>query len=143
MRVSAYNCPFFIFANCPFRRYSKFPKNAFYFQIAEWFLNFKIVTDIAGLSHLKLPIDEIKVGDRLTFKQTPSGKDKDEVRLFKNDKEVGFVKKIHNRIFRNKPKLNLIVKAVSQNGFIKQVFFTISTGNAESEIKQILAKHEQ
>jgi hypothetical protein len=87
---------------------------------------FKIVSDIAGLSNLKLNAGELKEGDILTYQKTPSEFDKDAVTLFKNDKIVGYIKKIHNRIFRDNQKMNIVVKTVHENGIIKQAFITIS-----------------
>ena len=92
--------------------------------------NLRFLTDLAGLSNRKLPADSIKSGDVLIYKlETDNEFDDKAVKLFKDDKEIGYVKKIHSRVFyKNKKRpLQLIVKAVEQNGVIKRVFVKVSS----------------
>lgn len=85
------------------------------------------VTDLAGLSHLKIPIGQIKVGDVLSYQREYNNPmDQYAIAVFKNDLKIGYIKQIHNRIFAKlKRKLHITVKAVDENGFIKQVFVKV------------------
>jgi hypothetical protein len=87
------------------------------------------LTEIAGLSTYKLPIDTLSVGDSLRFEIDKENKhDKEAVKIFKDEREVGYVKKIHCRVF-HKPgaeKLKISIKAIDKNGLIKKVFLKIS-----------------
>jgi hypothetical protein len=90
-------------------------------------LNF--LTDLAGVSHLKLPTDSISVGDVLTFKKEPTNeKDSFAIKVFKGALAVGYIKKVHAKVFhkKNGAKLKLKVKAIDKNGVIKRVFVKVS-----------------
>lgn len=84
------------------------------------------ITDLAHLSHLKLPANTIKKGDILTYqKGTDNEFDKNAIVVFLGDLKVGYIKKIHNKIFQRPQLLKLTVKEINQNGTIKQVFVKI------------------
>jgi hypothetical protein len=87
------------------------------------------LTEVAALSKYKLSTDVLSVGDALQFKlDKGNDHDDDAVKIFKNDEEIGFVKKIHSRVF-HKPeaeKLKLSVKAIDKNGSIKRIFVKVS-----------------
>jgi hypothetical protein len=87
------------------------------------------LTEVAGLSDKKLPADTIKHGDVLRFELDPDNQyDKEAVKVFKEDLEIGYIKKIHCRVF-SKPgagNLKLEVKAVDKNGIIKRIFVKVS-----------------
>lgn len=89
--------------------------------------NLKFVTDIAKLSHLKLPPDTVKKGDLLSYRLEKGNKfDKYAVAVYKNDKLIGYVKRKHNIVFhRSKRDLRLTVKAVDENGSTKQIFVKV------------------
>uniref|UniRef100_UPI00404849B6 HIRAN domain-containing protein n=1 Tax=Roseivirga sp. TaxID=1964215 RepID=UPI00404849B6 len=83
---------------------------------------------MAGLSKLKLSANSVKPGDILTYKLEPNNEFDDKaVKVFKNDLEVGYLKKIHSRIFYKQKGdlLKLVVKAVEQNGLIKRIFVKV------------------
>jgi hypothetical protein len=88
------------------------------------------LTELAGLSQLQLPVDTIKVGDELSFELEKDNQfDPDAVQVFRGDTKVGYIKKIHSRVF-HKPggeNLRLIVKAIDKNGIIKRVFVKVSS----------------
>ena len=87
------------------------------------------LTELAGLSKYQLPADSVKAGDVLDFKIDGDNEyDTQAVKVFKADKEIGYIKKIHCRVF-HKPgaeKLKLSVKAVDKNGLIKKIFIKVS-----------------
>jgi len=87
------------------------------------------VTDLANLSKLELLRDTVRVGDVLSFQRDPQNPlDDKAVKVFKGGQEVGYIKKVHSRVFY-KPgaeRLKLTVKAVDQNGFIKRIFLKVS-----------------
>ena len=84
------------------------------------------ITDLAHLSHLKLPANTIKKGDVLTYQKEKNNEfDKEAIMVFLGDLKVGYIKKIHNKIFQRPQLLKLTVKEISQNGTIKQVFVKI------------------
>ncbi len=87
------------------------------------------VTELAGLSSYKLPSDTLKTGDSLRFEVDPLNEfDGEAVKVYKDELEVGYIKKIHCRVF-HKPgadKLTLTVKAIDKNGIIKRAFVKVS-----------------
>lgn len=88
----------------------------------------RFLTDIASLSIQKLPADSIKVGDILSYSLEKNNEfDNKAVRVFKGNLEIGYIKKIHSRVFHKYKgdKLSLLVKAVEQNGIIKRVFVKV------------------
>lgn len=88
--------------------------------------DFRFLTDLAGLSHTRLKADEVKPGDILTYKLEPSNLyDRYAVQVFKGDKEIGYIKKIHSKVFYKQDGFKLIVKAVEQNGIIKRIFVKV------------------
>lgn len=89
----------------------------------------RFLTDLASLSTLKLPADTVKPGDTLTYKLESDNKFDDKaVKIFKGDREIGYIKKIHSRVFHKQKGdlLKLVVKAVEQNGVIKRIFVKVS-----------------
>lgn len=88
----------------------------------------RFLTDLAGLNGFKLPADTIKPGDRLTYKLESENKfDNKAVKVYYGDLEVGYIKKIHSRVFHKQKNklLKLEVKAVDQNGIIKRIFVKV------------------
>lgn len=87
------------------------------------------LTDLAHLTEAKLPANTVKSGDVLTYVLDKNNTtDGQAVRVYKGDKEVGFIKKIHSRVFY-KPgadNITLTVKAVDQNGVIKRIFVKVA-----------------
>ncbi|MES2701749.1 MAG: hypothetical protein V4649_03875 [Bacteroidota bacterium] len=86
------------------------------------------LTDLAGLSVLKLPSHTLKEGDHLRAElEADNIHDKDAVAVYKGDIKVGYIKKIHCRIFHRQPhtKLQLKVKAIEKNGIVKRAFIKI------------------
>ena len=86
------------------------------------------LTELAGLSKYNLAAGTLKEGDSLHFEIDEDNEfDKQAVKVFKGDTEIGYVKKIHCRIFHkpNAEKLKLTVKAIEQNGIVKRVFIKI------------------
>jgi hypothetical protein len=87
------------------------------------------LTELAGLSYTKLSRGELKEEDELSFKLDSSGsKDPFAVKVFKGDRELGYIKRFHNRVFYEEgaEQLKLKVKAMEQNGTIKRVFVKVS-----------------
>ncbi len=87
------------------------------------------LTELAGLSKRQLEKGLLQIGDTLTFEKEPQNeKDRYAVKVFKNEKFVGYIKKYHSKIFYDAgaDKLKLSVKALDQNGTIKRVFIKVS-----------------
>ncbi len=87
----------------------------------------KFVTDLAGLSHLKTAAGTLHVGDQLTYQREPDNAyDRLAIGVYKGAKKVGYVKRIHTRPFcEAKKPLRLTVKAVEENGLVKQLFVKV------------------
>jgi hypothetical protein len=87
------------------------------------------LTELAGLTNYQLPADALKPGDVLRFEVDGANEyDSEAVKVYKNENEIGYVKKIHCRVF-HKPgaeRLKLSVKAVDKNGKIKKAFIKVS-----------------
>lgn len=88
------------------------------------------LTELASLSQLELPKGTLQIGDTLSFEKEPTNEnDKYAIKVFKGDVEVGYIKKIHSKVFyeQGADKLKLTVKAIDQkNGIIKRVFVKVS-----------------
>jgi hypothetical protein len=91
--------------------------------------NLHFLTELAGLSTYQLSGNSLSVGDILRFEIDKENKyDNEAVKVFKGSLEIGYVKKIHCKVF-HKPgaeKLKLSVKALDKNGKIKKVFIKVS-----------------
>lgn len=87
------------------------------------------LTELAGLTNYQLPSNLVQVGDILSFEIDKDNEyDLEAVKVFKGDQEIGYIKKIHCKIF-HKPggeKLKLSVKAIDKNGIIKKIFIKVS-----------------
>ena len=99
--------------------------------LAEYHLtpDIHFLTELASLSQLQLPKGSLQINDELRFEKEPTNSnDQFAVKVFKGDKEVGYIKKIHSRVFYESgaDKLKLTVKAIDQNGVIKRVFVKVS-----------------
>ena len=90
----------------------------------------RFLTDLASLSSLKLEANSVKAGDMLNYVLEPDNEyDSMAVKVFKNDLEIGYIKKIHSKVFykQKEMSLKLKVKAVEQNGVVKRIFVKVST----------------
>ena len=90
----------------------------------------RFLTDLASLSTLKLSVDSVKVGDTLTYQlESDNAYDDKAVKVFKDEMLVGYVKKIHSRVFYKQKgsSLKLVVKAIEFNGIIKRIFVKVSS----------------
>ncbi|MCV9389147.1 hypothetical protein [Reichenbachiella ulvae] len=85
------------------------------------------ISEISGLSHLKLKSDELSIGDVLNYELDPKNpKDEMAVKLMKGQKEVGYVKVIHSRVFhRSKARVKVTIHHLEKNGNIKRAFLKI------------------
>ncbi|HRO42227.1 MAG TPA: hypothetical protein PL009_05300 [Flavipsychrobacter sp.] len=86
------------------------------------------LTDLAGLSQVPIKPEEVSQGDKLSFELEPDNEyDKEAVFVKKGEKKLGYIKKIHCKIF-HKPdaeKLQLEVKALEKNGVVKRIFVKV------------------
>lgn len=84
------------------------------------------ITDLAGLSYLKISAGTVKIGDKLTYKKEIDNVfDKNAIAVFWGNVKLGYIKRIHNKVFNLKRTLQLTVKAIDQNGIIKQIFVKV------------------
>jgi hypothetical protein len=87
------------------------------------------LTELEGLSNHPLPGDTLKAGDVLRFEvEKDNEHDHEAVRVFKGDKKIGYIKKVHRNVFHktNAEKLKLTIKEVEKNGVIKRAFVKVS-----------------
>lgn len=91
---------------------------------------FKFVSDLAGLTGLSLEKGTIAVGDVFNY-EIESNQDGFKgwaVKVFKGNQHVGYIKNVHTNIFiKATNKIKLTVKALEQNGVIKNVFVLIDS----------------
>ncbi|KAA6341260.1 hypothetical protein EZS27_010916 [termite gut metagenome] len=90
--------------------------------------NLRFISEICGLSHINLPSGLLNAGDELQWKlEKENSYDPYAVQLFKNGKEIGYVKTIHSKVFyhQNSCNIKIQVKSIEQNGYIKRVFIKI------------------
>lgn len=89
----------------------------------------QFITEIAGLSKTKIPADKLKVGDELEYElEKLNSHDQNAVKLFKDELFLGYVKKIHSRVFHKKSgnKLSVKVHHIERNGIIQRAFILVS-----------------
>lgn len=89
----------------------------------------KFMTELAGLSKYQLPNDALKAGDILRYELEPQNQfDQEAVKIFRDQLEVGYIKKVHCRVFHkvDAESLSLSVKAVDKNGLLKKAFIRVS-----------------
>lgn len=88
----------------------------------------RFVSELTGLSQTQLDSDILKEGDELKWKLEPDNKyDAKAVALYKDDKMLGHVKRIHCHVF-HLPCSNLLkvrVKKVVHNGHVSQALILI------------------
>ena len=87
------------------------------------------ISEICGLSYLKLPSDFLSVGEELIWKLDKSNKyDSDAVNVFKGSTYIGNVKLVHCNVFHKtgKQKLRIRVKSIEKNGHLNRVFINVS-----------------
>ena len=107
------------------------PTDTFEF-LAEYYpvKDLRFTSEICGLTRMQLPHGTLKEGDMLQWKLEPSNPyDKYAVKLYKENKEIGYVKAIHSKVFHDSKykKFAVKVKSVEQNGHISRVFISVST----------------
>lgn len=87
-----------------------------------------LVTELTGLSNNPLANDSIIEGDILDWRYEPANEyDKYAVAVYKNDKKLGYIKKIHSHVFYRKgsSRLCLAVKLIEHNGHINKAFLSV------------------
>ena len=86
----------------------------------------KFITDLSGLSHIELKKGTVKKGDILSYRTEPTNLFDDKaIAVYKDDLKIGYIKKVHNKIFSKRQDLLLTVKAIDENGKIRQVFIKV------------------
>lgn len=86
-------------------------------------------TELCGLTKLQLSRDTLNEGDILTWVKEPDNcYDKFAVKVYKGDTFVGYIKKIHSRIFYKncRSKLKITVKSLNRNGHLNRAFIKVS-----------------
>jgi hypothetical protein len=86
-------------------------------------------TELCGLTNLRLPKDTLEEGDELSWVKEPENPhDKYAVKVYKGDTFVGYIKKVHSRIFYKKcrSRLKITVKSLNRNGHLNRAFLKIS-----------------
>lgn len=86
-------------------------------------------SELCGLTNLKLDKDTLEEGDLLRWVRDPHNEfDRFAVKVFKGETFVGYIKKVHSRIFYKKcrNKLKITVKSVNRNGHLNRAFIKIS-----------------
>jgi hypothetical protein len=88
----------------------------------------RFVSELCGLSTLQLPSDTLTEGEDLRWKKEPNNEhDHRAVKVYKGNKFVGYVKKIHSKVFykNGSQQLKIKVKSITKNGHINRVFLKI------------------
>lgn len=91
--------------------------------------NISFTSELCGLTKLQLSRDILNEGDTLRWEKDSNNPfDKYAIKVFKGNTFVGYIKKIHSRIFYKKcrGKLKIIVKSLNRNGHLNRAFIKIS-----------------
>jgi hypothetical protein len=87
------------------------------------------VTDIASVRRRNLQPGSIKIGDDISYELEPCNEfDRFAVKVYKGDMPIGYIKKIHSRVFHSAKgkELKITVKALDQNEIISRIFVKVS-----------------
>lgn len=90
--------------------------------------NLTLVSEVSGLSVTPLENETIKVRDILLWERESDNQyDSDAVAIYKGDTKIGYVKRIHARIFQKvgKERLQIVVKKIEHNGHINKAYIAI------------------
>lgn len=98
--------------------------------LAEYYLkrNLAFISEIAGVSMNKIPSDFIHIGDKLIWKREPNNNyDENAVLVFKDETKLGYIKLVHNKVFKNKraDNITITVNDIEKDEFITRVFISI------------------
>ena len=87
----------------------------------------EFVTEISGLSTRQISSNTLKVGDLLSFKRDSDNQyDSKAVLLYIDKIELGYVKRIHSKVFYKTKKTPIVkVQHIEKNGVLKRVFISI------------------
>ncbi|WP_417352332.1 hypothetical protein [Flavobacterium alkalisoli] len=93
--------------------------------------NLTFVSEIAGLTNLKINSSLLSVGDKLRYELDRNNPhDKYAVKVFKENLFLGYIKLIHNRVFykanKNDIEAILTVQSIEKNGVLNRVFVKVS-----------------
>ena len=95
----------------------------------------RFVSEITGLTKNKLDNNCISEGDELEWRCEPENEsDNMAVALYKENRKLGYVKRIHNQVFhlRDCDKLKVKVKKIEHNGHISRVLILIYNKETDS-----------
>jgi hypothetical protein len=90
------------------------------------------LTDLARVEIQQHSSDRLAEGDELQVRlEKDNQHDSEAVAVYKNDLKIGYIKKVHCRVFHKEggAKLKLKVKAVDKNGIIKKAFVKVYSDN--------------
>lgn len=88
----------------------------------------KFVSEICGLSQTIPNATTVNVGDVLRYEfEQENTHDPNAILLYKNDIRLGYVKRIHNRVFKGKgiDDFHIRVKSKESNGVLRRCFIEI------------------
>jgi hypothetical protein len=91
-----------------------------------------LLTDLARVEIQQHSSDRLAEGDELQVRlEKDNQHDSEAVAVYKNDLKIGYIKKVHCRVFHKEggAKLKLKVKAVDKNGIIKKAFVKVYSDN--------------
>lgn len=90
------------------------------------------VSDICGLSHITLGPGDVNIEDQLTWKkEIGNNYDKYAIQVYKGDRMIGYIKRIHNKVFHNSHSQNIslsVKSIVTGVNRIQKIFIVISIG---------------
>ncbi|MDR0611604.1 MAG: hypothetical protein LBG58_15960 [Planctomycetaceae bacterium] len=85
------------------------------------------ISEICGLLHYPVSPELFIVDDLLQWQKSPHEEDRYTVKVFKGDVFLGYVKRIHSKVFYKKggESLKIRVKSIDKNGIVNRVFIKI------------------
>lgn len=98
--------------------------------IASYYLkkNLSFISEIAGITKYDVKGDFLSIGDKLSWKCEDNNKyDSYAVKVFKGNKHLGYIKKVHSEVFYDKRAKNLKirVKDIDKNGLVNRAFIVV------------------
>ena len=90
--------------------------------------NLAFITEISGLSYSQIDSKKLNSNSPLRYELEPdNSQDNYAVKVYTDDIQLGYIKKIHCRVFYSaKKKLNISVHNIEKNGVLRRVFVKVT-----------------
>lgn len=102
--------------------------------LASYYLKKRLsfISEVAGITNYNVKGDLLSIGDKLSWKYEKKNEhDPKAIKVYKGNKHLGYIKKVHNEVFHDKRSqtLKIRVKDIDKNGLINRIFIVVYNEN--------------